>query len=124
MPTTEHILLESDVREIPDLQSARKVHARVELRSRLRRRVLQLEIIDYYYLSVHLRSLATELEYVLDLRFVDTPLRFARRVAWRCMTPSLVLLALTVGAARVPSAAARWWQQDRLAVCGTLVALW
>src|SRR5436305_9594979 len=56
MPTTEHILLESDFRQVPDLRDARTVHARLEFRSRLRRRVLQLEIIDYYYLSVRSHS--------------------------------------------------------------------
>src|SRR6266853_4465094 len=75
MPTTEHILLESDFREVPDLQDARTVHARLEFRSRLRRRVLQLEIIDYYYLSVRSHSHSILLEYVLDLRFVDAPRR-------------------------------------------------
>src|SRR5437879_13673444 len=47
MQTSEHILLESDEREVPALGSARKTHAQVEVTSRLRRCVLQLEIIDY-----------------------------------------------------------------------------
>ena len=70
MQTSEHILLESDEREVPALGSARKTHAQVEVTSRLRRCVLQLEIIDYYYLSVRSRSPSGELGYVLDLRFV------------------------------------------------------
>jgi hypothetical protein len=61
MPTTEHILLESDSRPVPDLRDARRVHARIEFRSPLRRRVLQLEIIDYYYLSIRSHSRSTML---------------------------------------------------------------
>jgi len=34
MPTTEHILLESDFRQVPDLQDARTVHARIEFPGR------------------------------------------------------------------------------------------
>lgn len=88
MPTTEHVLLESDFRQVPDLRDARTVHARIEFRSRLRRRVLQLEIIDYYYLSVRSHSRSILLEYVLDLRFVDAPRRL-RHIAWRWITFSL-----------------------------------
>ncbi len=123
MPTSEHILLESDIREIPDGRSAKKVHARVEVRSRLRRRLLQLEIIDYYYLSVRVRSLALQLDYVLDLRSVNAP-RLSRNVAWRWIAASLILLALMLGLARVPPTAARWWQHNRPAVYGTLVGVW
>jgi hypothetical protein len=66
MRIAEHILLESDLREVPNFRAARKVHARIGFRSRLRRRFLQLEIIDYYYLAVRSRSRSTSLEYVLD----------------------------------------------------------
>lgn len=47
MPKTEHILLESELRQVPALRDARTVHARIEFRSRLRRHLMQLEIIDY-----------------------------------------------------------------------------
>ena len=63
MTASEHILLESDLREVPDLRDARKSHGRLEVRSRLRRHVLQLEIIDYYYLSVRSRTGVTGLEF-------------------------------------------------------------
>ena len=89
MPTTEHVLLESDFRQVPDLQDARKVHARIEFRSRLRRRVLQLEIIDYYYLSVRSHSRSILLEYVLDLRFVVVSGR--ARISLRRMISSEVI---------------------------------
>src|SRR5256886_5539790 len=124
MPTTEHILLESDLRQVPDLRDARTVHARIEFRSRLRRRVLQLEIIDYYYLSVRSHSRSIVLEYVLDLRFVDAPRRL-RHIAWRWIALSLLLIALASGmASRIDSSATHWWQDDWLAVRITLMVVW
>ncbi len=124
MPTTEHILLESDFRQVPDLRDARTVHARIEFRSRLRRRVLQLEIIDYYYLSVRSHSRSIVLEYVLDLRFVDAPRRL-RHIAWRWIALSLLLIALASGmASRIDSSATHWWQDDWLAVRITLMVVW
>jgi hypothetical protein len=125
MPTTEHVLLESDVRQVPDLQDARTVHARIEFRSRLRRRILQLQIIDYYYLSVRSHSRSIRLEYVLDLRFVDAP-RPLRHIAWRWITFSLLLMALALGvASRIESSAMPWWQHDwLLPVCVTVIMVW
>ena len=124
MPKTEHILLESDTREVPDLRDARTVHSRIEFRSRLRRRVLQLEIIDYYYLSVRSRSRTGMLEYVLDLRFVDAPRRY-RHISWRWITFSLVFAVLAVGiASRIDLSAMRWWQRNWLPVSGTLIGVW
>jgi len=124
MPTTEHILLESDFRQVPDLRDARTVHARMEFRSRLRRRVLQLEIIDYYYLSVRSHSRSIVIEYVLDLRFVDAPRRL-RHIAWRWISLSLLLIALVSGiASHIDRSATPWWQHDWLPVCATVVAVW
>src|SRR5579864_2561559 len=93
MTATEHILLESDLRQVPDLRDARKSHGRIAVRSRLRRRVLQLEIIDYYYLSVRTRSGARGSEFSLDLRFARTP-QLSRHIAWRWMAASLVLIVV------------------------------
>jgi hypothetical protein len=122
MPTTEHIVLESDLRQVPDPRGARTVHAQVEFRSRLRRRVLQLAIIDYYYLSVRSHSRSIPLEYVLDLRFVDAPRRL-RHIAWRWIAFSLLLIGLALGiASRIDSSATRWWQHDWLPVCVTVIA--
>src|SRR6202795_900474 len=125
MPTTEHVLLESDFRQVPDLQDARTVHARIEFRSRLRRRILQLEIIDYYYLSVRSNSRSMLLEYVLDLRFVDAP-RQLRHIAWRWITFSLLLIALAlVIASQIDSSATPWWQHDwLLPMCVTVIVVW
>jgi hypothetical protein len=126
MPTTEHILLESDSRQVPDLRDARTVHARIEFRSRLRRRILQLEIIDYYYLSVRSHSRSILLEYVLDLRFVDAPRRL-RHISWRWITFSLVSLAIAPAlgiASRIDHSAAPWWPHARLPVCAAVIAVW
>jgi hypothetical protein len=118
--TTEHILLESDVREVPDVRAARRVHAHVRLRSRLRRRVLQLEIIDYYFLAVRSwRSGALLAEYVVDLRFVQAAPRISRFIAWRWMIAALALLApgAAIAVRIVPSASRPW-----LYLCIGLVA--
>ena len=121
MPTTEHILLESDVREVPDLRGARKVHAQLEFRTRLRRRVLQLDIIDYYYLSVRSRAGSLALDYVLDLRFVAT--RLSRHIAWRWITASLLSIALASGIATwIGSAAVPWWRHPWLPWCAAIMA--
>jgi hypothetical protein len=124
MPKTEHILLESDIRQVPELQDARTVHARIEFRSRLRRRVLQLEIIDYYYLSVRSHSRTMLLEYVLDLRFADAPRR-QRHISWRWIAFSQVFIALALGiASRIDPSATPWWQHHWLPVCVTVIGVW
>lgn len=121
MLTSEHILLESDFREVPAPRSARKTHAQVEVRARLRRSSLQLEIIDYYYLAVRSRTPSTELEYVLDLRFVAAPPRLARHVAGRWLAASLLLMALAfaVGAS-IGSSGRPWWHHAWLPLCAAL----
>jgi hypothetical protein len=95
MTPTEHILLETESPQVPQAHEARRSHACIALRSRLRRRVLTLEIIDYYYLSVRSLSRSGQLEFTLDLRFVRAP-RLARHIAWRWMAAMFVLVALTV----------------------------
>jgi hypothetical protein len=124
MTATEHILLESDAREVPDRCDARKSHACIELRSRLRRRGLRLEIIDYYYLAVRTDARGGELEFSLDLRFVRAP-RLSRHVAWRWITASLVVIALSATvAATSHSLAPDWWRHEWLPVCLALAGLW
>ena len=94
MHAAEHIVLESDVREIPHFRSQRRVHATLQCRSRLQRRRLNLSIIDYHYLAVCLvQSAAAPQEYVLDLRFVDPSFAMTRRVPWRCIWAALALTA-------------------------------
>jgi hypothetical protein len=124
MSTHEHILLESDLREVPDPRNVRTVHARIEVRGRPRRRVLQLEIIDYYYLSVRSQSRSSPLEYVLDLRFVNPP-RLSRHIAWGWIIASLLFMALALGiAARIASLAIPWWQNNFLPVLAIVVMMW
>jgi hypothetical protein len=95
----EHIVLESDVREIPHFHSQRRVHATLQCRSRLQRRRLNLSIIDYYYLAVCLvQSARAPREYVLDLRFVDPSFALTRRVPWRCIWTALALSAAAAAA--------------------------
>jgi hypothetical protein len=120
MTATEHILLESDLPQVPDLRDARKSHGRIELRSRLRRRVLQLEIIDYYYLSVRSRTGLRELEFSLDLRFARAP-RLSRHIAWRWMGASLVLIAVAAVTVAAIHASA-WWRHEWLPVSLTVAA--
>jgi hypothetical protein len=119
----EHILLESDFREVPVPHAARKVHARIAFRSRLRWRSMQLEIFDYYYLSVRLQSRSTRLEYVLDLRFVGVP-QVSRHISWRWITASLLLTSLGYGILKFGHLAPPWWQRDWLADCAALTGAW
>ena len=96
MQATEHIVLEAETREVPQLQSQRRVHASLRCRSRLRRRSLHLSIIDYYYLGIRVgQSGAAAREYVLDLRFVDPSFALTRHIPWRCIWTALALTAAT-----------------------------
>jgi hypothetical protein len=119
----EHILLESDFRQVPDLRTARKVHAHIAFRSRLRRRIMRLEIIDYYYLSVRSHSRSASLEYVLDLRFVAAP-RVSRHVSWRWITASVLLTGLAYGVLRLGPSAPWWLQRHWLIACGAVTGAW
>jgi hypothetical protein len=94
----EHILLESEQEHtVPDPRGPRRRNARVEVPDRIRRRVLRLEIIDYFYLSVRVqRGQSVMTEYVLDLRFVDSSVRMSRHIATRWLVATLVLAALAV----------------------------
>jgi hypothetical protein len=95
MAASEHILLESDERKIPHPRCSRKHHGRVELRSLLRRRTLRLELVDYYFLVVRsYGSRSVSAEYVLDLRFVDSPPGLSRHFASRWLLAALASMAL------------------------------
>jgi len=124
MKDTEHILLESDDRTVPDPCTARKSHAQCAFRSRLRNRTLQLEIIDFYYLSVKLgRAHSTVSEYVLDLRFVDPAVHVSRHIAWRSIVATLAIGALTFLSLTQISSPPQWWPHDWLFVCAVLLVL-
>ena len=98
IPQGEYILLESDEeRTVPDPRGPRKRHARVDVPDRIRRRVLRLEIFDYFYLAVRVqRSQSVMAEFVLDLRFVDPSVRMSRHIATRWLVATLALAALAV----------------------------
>lgn len=125
LPTTEHVLLESEDRVVPQRTSARKVHARLDFRSRLRRRAFQLEVIDYYFLCVRIwrpRSLAAD--YVLDLRFIDANLHRSRHIAWRWMVAALALTVLFSVALWLGSAFSLYATLFALAACAGFVSLY
>ena len=116
VPQGEDILLESDEpHTVPHPGGPRKRHARIEARDRIRRRVLTLQIIDYFYLAVRVqRAQSTRsviAEYVLDLRFVDPSVRLSRHIASRWLVATLVLaaLALAIGLHVQSSAAPGDW---------------
>jgi len=116
VPQGEDILLESDEpHTVPHPGGPRKRHARIEARDRIRRRVLTLQIIDYFYLAVRVqRAQSTRsviAEYVLDLRFVDPSVRMSRHIASRWLVATLVLaaLALAIGLRVQGSAAPGNW---------------
>jgi hypothetical protein len=126
MRANEHILLESpDPREVPELRTARRIHARFKLRSRLRRHALELALIDYCYLAVRTeRWRRPALRYVLDLRFVDPTPRVARTIAWRWLTGSLLAGAVAVMTARyIWNSPIQGWDHDALPACLGFFAL-
>src|SRR5262245_35258596 len=108
----EHILLESDERQIPDLRTSHKIFASAAVRSRLRGRAIRLEIIEYYYLAVRLyRGTVLQREYVLDLRFVDRRVQLTRHIAWRWLlgTLGLATAAAVLGWRASTTASPRYW---------------
>ena len=123
MSKAEHIVLESELRDVPELRAARKVHARIAFRSRLRRRVMQLEIFDYYYLAVRSQSRAATLEYVLDLRFMDAP-QVSRHISWRWIMASLLLTSLVYAVSHFGHWAPPWWQRYWLTGFASLTGAW
>jgi len=126
MRATEHILLESDERNVPELRSARKVHSQLHIHSSVRRRSIELALIDYYYLSVQVRRPGRPVsQYVLDLRFVDPKFRLSQHIAWRWMIASLVLAILSAAVAGwiVWSPSTWWWQREWWSAFGILFGL-
>ena len=121
---TEHILLESEVREVPEPGRARKVHAALRCYDRLRRRGLELAIIDFYFLAVRTGRAGSLREYVLDLRFIDRSLGLKKHYPWRCATVALTLaMAAAFSAWRIGSSTVPWWQHQWLPLCAATFAL-
>ncbi|HEU0224210.1 MAG TPA: hypothetical protein VFR29_02125 [Steroidobacteraceae bacterium] len=123
MPSAEHILLESDEREIPALQTARRIHARVRLRGGLWRRPVELALYEFFYLSVRREGPRSAVsQHVLDLRFVDPELQFTRHIAWRWMAVAMALFALGAGAAlEIGGTVSPWWRDEWLPLSAGLL---
>ena len=120
MQAAEHILLESsESREVPELGTARKVHARALLRSRLRRHTVELVLLDYCYLSLRSQRWRGPISgCVLDLRFVDPTPRVERHIAWRWIGASaLVFLWAVLVAWQIARSPGHWWQHSSLPLC-------
>ena len=122
MADTEHIYLESDERAVPTLETARKIHARLELHGGLWRRSIDLALIDGHFLSVRTsRAKSLISRYVVDLRFVDPVPQLQRRIAWRSLAIGAACLALGVFGARViAESTAPWWRHEWLPVTAML----
>ena len=84
---------------------------------------MQLEIIDYYYLAVRSQARSGSREYVLDLRFVDTP-RVSRHISWRWIAASLLLTSLAYAIVRLGPAGPPWWRGHWLGMCAGVTAAW
>lgn len=123
MRQTEHILLESDDRDIPGLHTARRSHAHLRLRSTLRGRTVELDIIDYYYLSVRMRRGRAPLTgYVLDLRFAAPSVLRHRHLPWKWMTATVACGALSAaGLCWIGVSARPWWPSELLVVVAALL---
>lgn len=121
----EHILLESDEREVPELSAARKVHAHLHLRTGLRRRRMELTLIDYYFLCVRTwRARGPVTEHVLDLRFVDPAVRLSRHVPWRFVGAAVIATLAFAGIAWwILSATQPWLENDLLPAAAVLFGL-
>lgn len=125
MASTEHILLESDEREAPALETARAVHARLALHGGRWRRSTELALFDRFYLSVRVaRAQAVEARYVVDLRFADPAPRLERRLPWLWIAAGVAFLALGIfGARTIAASLAPWWRHESLAATAALFGL-
>ena len=112
----EHICLESDETEVPDIRAARKIQASVKLTSRIRGGSIALDIFDYYYLAVSAaRRRSAPKQFALDLRFVDPAIGRARHIPWRWLQGACGLTVLSaLGVWFLGSSSSPWWQHTWL----------
>ena len=114
MAGDEHILLQSDERYVPTLETARMIHARIVLAGDRWRPALELTLIDYFFLSVR-TARARSAGYVVDLRHVDPSIRLARRIPWSWIAVGAAFLLLaTLGVRDIAASTAPWWRHDWL----------
>lgn len=125
MAKAERIVLESEEREVPDLRAARKVHARVRMRTGLRRRLIELILIDYYYLCVRTsRARGPATEHVLDLRFIEPVPRLSGHMPWRWIGGSLAASLVAAGCFWwISSSDTGWLKHEWLPVAATLLGV-
>lgn len=125
MADAEHILLESDERVVPTLETARRTHARLKLHGGLWRRSIDLALIDGLFLSVRTsRANLLISRYVVDLRFVDPVPRLRRRIAWRTLAIGIACLALGIlGVRSIAASAAPWWRHEWFPATAALIGI-
>jgi hypothetical protein len=110
----EHILLESDERDVPTLDTARRIHARIVLPGDRWRPALELAVIDYFFLSVRIAR-ARRARFVVDLRHVDASVRLARQIPWTWIAVSGAFLLLAIlGLRGIVTSTAPWWRHEWL----------
>jgi hypothetical protein len=123
MAGDEHILLESDERDVPTLETARRIHARIVLPGDRWRPALELALIDYFFLSVR-TARARKARYVVDLRHADRSVRLARQVPWSWVAVAAAFLLLAViGARGIAASPAPWWQHEWLSATAACFAI-
>lgn len=125
MADNEHILLESDERVVPTLETARRIHARLKLRGGPWRRSTELALIDGCFLAVRVtRKNLLSSRYVVDLRFADPVPRLRRRIAWRTIASAVACLGLGIFGVRVIAASTDgWWDHEWLPATAALFAI-
>ena len=123
MAGVEHILLESDQRDVPTLETARRIHARIALPGDRWRPALDLALIDYFYLSVRTAH-ARGARYVVDLRCVDPATRLGRRIPWSWVATGAVFLALAaLGMRGIADSTPPWWRHEWLSATAAFFAV-
>ena len=125
MARVEHILLESDERDVPTLETARRIHARIALPGGSWRPSLEFALIDYFYLSVRTtRARSVGSRYVVDLRFVDPAPGLRRQLPWSWIAAGAVFLALAIfGVREIAASTAPWWRHDWLPATAAFFAV-
>ena len=114
MAGDEHILLESDERDVPTLATARRTHGRIVLPGDRWRPPLELALIDYFFLSVRTERPRGP-RYVVDLRHVDFSVRLARRIPWSWIAAGAPFLLLAIlGVRSIAASTEPWWRHDWL----------
>src|SRR5688572_12790905 len=114
MAGDEHILLESDERDVPTLETARRTHARIVLPGDRWRPSLELALIDYFFLSVRTEHPRGP-RFVVDLRHVDFSVRLARQIPWSWIAVGAAFLLLAIlGVRGIAASTAPWWRHDWL----------